>query len=83
MVVYQLKAKGTLALFEGPGQCYSKRLFTSRRRAEAHIPKFKASCTTELNCLDLSCLQDDKVLTFHVLGLELGFWEFVRGCLGL
>ncbi len=83
MKVYQLKAEGVNAVCGGSGQCYSKRLFTSRKRVEAHVPKFKKACTTELSCLDLSCLQNNNLLQFKVLELKLGFWEFVRGCLGL
>ena len=83
MKIYQLRATGEGAVFDSEQRCYSKRLFASKARAEAHIPKFRKSCTTEASCLDLSCLKDNKMLKFHVLELELGFWEALRGCFGL
>lgn len=79
MKVYQLKAEGSTDFFKEGGQCYSKRLFGSRAQAESDIPRFKKACTTPINSLDFACLEDNEVLKFKVLELELDAWEAVQG----
>lgn len=83
MKVYQLKAEGTLKMFDGPGTCRSKRLFAFRSQAIAYEPQFRVKCTTEMEGFDICCLEDNKYLHFSVVEYELNWWDALRAMVGV
>jgi hypothetical protein len=70
MKIYQLSAKGTLALTGDISQCSSKRVFLFRRNAEAFIPEFRKIMTTPRDKLDFGVVLDDDFLEITIHELE-------------
>ncbi len=46
-MLFQLAVKGRFASFDGSFRANSKRVFSSREAAEAHIPDFIRRCTDD------------------------------------
>lgn len=64
--LYQLVAKGPLKNFEGSNRIYSRKVFTSKEAAIAHMDDFKKICEEPINFLT-----DIVVETIKVVELEL------------
>jgi hypothetical protein len=78
MKVFQLTAHGSTQILGEAGDCCSKKLFPSRSAAIAYEPEFRIKCTTLRNDLDFGCLEDNDILTFRAVELEISFWDCLR-----
>lgn len=70
ITLYQLVAKGNKGAIEGLGVIYSRRVFTSKERAELYIPTFVVSATTPMNNYDMVYLEKEG-LEVKIVELEL------------
>lgn len=77
MIVYQLIALGSRKFTQEGGKLHSYRIFGTRSGAKAFIPEFRVKVTTERPGLDLACLEDNDMLCFKVVELEIGFWDVI------
>ena len=70
MMFHQLVAYGQRSRIGGSDKIYSRRIFTTRARADAYKEKFREIVTTPKNKFDLNVLVNDSLLQIGIVELE-------------
>jgi hypothetical protein len=69
--IFIIQASGSTVMLEDKGIILCRKAFVSKDAAQTYLPQFKVDCTTERDKCDFYCLEDNELLRFTIVGLEL------------
>ncbi len=70
--LYQLIARGSMARMSGSNKISSRKVWSTKQKAEDYIKEFRQLVTTPLNEYEWATLEDSELLNIGIVELELG-----------